>query len=79
MALCAWGMSCLIDAAGIEVVGRSIAPATILLSVAVAIVVQLWVKLNELSALAFETKCSTVSVHWSGSWCFSCRSSSSYW
>lgn len=38
--------------AGAENVGKSAAPATVLLSVAVAIVTQLWVKLNDLSGLA---------------------------
>jgi uncharacterized membrane protein len=52
MSFSSWGMFCLVRAAGVEVVGRSIAPATILLSVAVAVVIQLWVKLNELSALS---------------------------
>lgn len=52
MALSTWGMACLIDVAGDPTVGRYIAPTTILLSVAVAIVIQLWVKLNDLSALS---------------------------
>src|SRR5690242_12655654 len=52
MGAAAWLMERLVDLAGPEQVGRSIAPATVLLSVVVAIVIQLWVKLNDLSALA---------------------------
>jgi hypothetical protein len=52
MGTAAWLMERLVDLAGPEQVGRSLAPATVLLSVAVAIVIQLWVKLNDLSALA---------------------------
>jgi hypothetical protein len=40
-----------LNEAGVESAARSFTAATVLLSVAVAIVIQLWVKLNDLSAL----------------------------
>lgn len=52
MIVAAWIMDVVIDLAGVEQMGRAIAPATVLLSVAAAIVIQLWLKLNDLSALA---------------------------
>lgn len=48
----AWGVNRLVLVAGVDAVARSIAPVTILFTVAVAIVVQLWLKLNDLSALS---------------------------
>jgi hypothetical protein len=52
MAAAAWIMKGLIAVAGSGEVGKGITAATVLLSVAVAIIVQLWVRLNDLSGLA---------------------------
>lgn len=51
MFVAGWVTAQLVVLAGPENVARTIAPTTILLSVAVAIVIQLWIKLNDLSAL----------------------------
>ena len=52
MTLCAFVVGAVGDCVGSQKVYASLAPATVLLSVAVAIVIQLWVKLNDLSGLA---------------------------
>jgi len=51
MGAAAWTMARVVGLAGVEPVGRSVGPATVLFSVAVAIVVQLWMRLNDLSGL----------------------------
>jgi hypothetical protein len=51
MASGAWLICRLASVAGDKVVGQSVAASTILLSITVAVVIQLWVRLNDLSAL----------------------------
>jgi hypothetical protein len=51
MASGAWLICRLAGVAGDKMVGQSLASSTILLSITVAVVIQLWVRLNDLSAL----------------------------
>lgn len=46
-----WLTSMLIDVAKMDAIARSLTPATILLSVALGVSIQLWSKLNDLSSL----------------------------
>lgn len=51
IATCGWLTSMLIEIAEMEAIARSLTPTTILLSVALGVAIQLWSKLNDLSAL----------------------------